>query len=210
MLGLPRDEHILALIRRYTHYCRNKKRITMEEAILYRQYHNDVSDISRLPLLLPVQSEEHYWIHYFMKQANTPVSLKCCKKSDKKLNSFQMRTKSAKEYKKVKPTPEKNGFIKHKVHLNFSLYLIGIESRIRHGCRSSTRSPTQRKLWKHHHSNWCQFEIGFCFPAIQFNRREQIKSLSPIAWPDMFVWLHKDNRKTLNFCFKSDTNLNPR
>ena len=55
MLGLPFDEQILLNDARYMHYSRNKKRITNKDDVLYRQYYNDVGEISHLHVLLPGQ-----------------------------------------------------------------------------------------------------------------------------------------------------------
>ena len=53
MLGLPFDEQILVNDARYMHYSRNKKRIIIKDDILYRQYYNDIGEISHLQVLLP-------------------------------------------------------------------------------------------------------------------------------------------------------------
>ena len=37
------------------HYSRNKKRINMKDDILYRQYYNDIGEVSHLQVLLPGQ-----------------------------------------------------------------------------------------------------------------------------------------------------------
>ena len=55
MLGLPFDEQILLNDARYMHYSRNKKRIIIKDDILYRQYYNDIGEVSHLQLLLPGQ-----------------------------------------------------------------------------------------------------------------------------------------------------------
>ena len=55
MLGLPFDEQILLNDARYMHYSRNKKRIIIKNDILYRQYYNDIGEISHLQVLLPGQ-----------------------------------------------------------------------------------------------------------------------------------------------------------
>ena len=65
MLGLPLDEQILlndALFThvnttypRYMQYSRNKKRITIKDDILCRQYYNDLGEVSHLQVLLPGQ-----------------------------------------------------------------------------------------------------------------------------------------------------------
>ena len=55
MLGLPFDEQILLKDARYMHYSRNKKRIIIKDDILYRQYYNDIGEVSHLQVLLPVQ-----------------------------------------------------------------------------------------------------------------------------------------------------------
>ena len=53
MLGLPFVEQILLNDVRYMHYSRNKKRIIIKDDILYRQYYNDIVEISHLQVLLP-------------------------------------------------------------------------------------------------------------------------------------------------------------
>ena len=55
MLGLPFDEQILLNDARYMHYSRNKKRIIVKDDILYRQYYNDIGEVSQLQVLLPGQ-----------------------------------------------------------------------------------------------------------------------------------------------------------
>ena len=55
MLGLPFDEQILLNDARYMHYSRNKKRIIIQDDILYRQYYNDIGEVSHLQVLLPGQ-----------------------------------------------------------------------------------------------------------------------------------------------------------
>ena len=55
MLGLPFDEQILLNDARYMHYSRNKKRIMIKDDILYRQYYNDIGEVSHLQVLLPGQ-----------------------------------------------------------------------------------------------------------------------------------------------------------
>ena len=55
MLGLPFDEQILLNDARYMHYSRNKKRIIIKDDILYRQYYNDIGEVSHLQVLLPGQ-----------------------------------------------------------------------------------------------------------------------------------------------------------
>ena len=55
MLGLPFDEQILSNDARYMHYSRNKKRIIIKDDILYRQYYNDIGEVSHLQVLLPGQ-----------------------------------------------------------------------------------------------------------------------------------------------------------
>ena len=55
MLGLPIDEQILLKDACYLHYSRNKKRIIIKDDILYRQYYNDIGEISHLQVLLPGQ-----------------------------------------------------------------------------------------------------------------------------------------------------------
>ena len=54
MLGLPFDEQILNDAR-YMHYSRNKKRIILKDDMLYRQYYNDIGEVSHLQVLLPGQ-----------------------------------------------------------------------------------------------------------------------------------------------------------
>ena len=55
MLGLPFDEQILLNDARYMHYSRNKKPIITKDDILYRQYYNDIGQVSHLQVLLPGQ-----------------------------------------------------------------------------------------------------------------------------------------------------------
>ena len=55
MLGLPFDEQILLNDARYMHYSRNRKRIIIKDDILYRQYYNDIGEVSHLQVLLPGQ-----------------------------------------------------------------------------------------------------------------------------------------------------------
>ena len=55
MLGLPFDEQILLNDARLMHYSRNKKRNIIKNYILYRQYYNDIGEISHLQVLLPGQ-----------------------------------------------------------------------------------------------------------------------------------------------------------
>ena len=55
MLGLPFDEQILLNDARYMHYSGNKKRIIIKDDILYRQYYNDIGQVSHLQVLLPGQ-----------------------------------------------------------------------------------------------------------------------------------------------------------
>ena len=53
--GLPFDEQIFLNDARYMHYSRNKKRIIIKDDILYRQYYNDIGEVSHLQVLLPGQ-----------------------------------------------------------------------------------------------------------------------------------------------------------
>ena len=55
MLGLPFDEQLLINDASYMHYSRNKKRIIIKDDILYRQYYNDIGEVSHLQVLLPGQ-----------------------------------------------------------------------------------------------------------------------------------------------------------
>ena len=55
MLGLPFDEQILLNDARYMHFSRNRKRIIIKDDILYRQYYNDIGEVSHLQVLLPGQ-----------------------------------------------------------------------------------------------------------------------------------------------------------
>ena len=55
MLGVPFDEQILLNDARYMHYSRKKKRIIIRDDILYRQYYNDIGEVSHLQVLLPGQ-----------------------------------------------------------------------------------------------------------------------------------------------------------
>ena len=55
MLGLPFDEQFLLNDARYMHYSRNRKRIIIKDDIFYRQYYNDIGEVSHLQVLLPGQ-----------------------------------------------------------------------------------------------------------------------------------------------------------
>ena len=55
MFGLPFNEQIILHDVRYMHYSRNKKRIIIKDDILYRQYFNEIDEISHLQVLLPRQ-----------------------------------------------------------------------------------------------------------------------------------------------------------
>ena len=55
LLGLPFDVQTLLNDARYRHYSRNKKRIIIKDDILYRQYYNDIGEVSPLEVLLPGQ-----------------------------------------------------------------------------------------------------------------------------------------------------------
>ena len=55
MLGLPFEEQILLNDARYMHCSRNKKRNIIKNDIIYRQYYNDLGEISHLQVLLPGQ-----------------------------------------------------------------------------------------------------------------------------------------------------------
>ena len=55
MLGLPFDEQILLNDARNMDYSRNKKRIIIKIDILYRQYYNDIGEVSHLQVILPGQ-----------------------------------------------------------------------------------------------------------------------------------------------------------
>ena len=55
MLGLPFDEQILINDARLIPYSRNKKRIIIKDDILYRQYYNDIGEVSHLKVFLPGQ-----------------------------------------------------------------------------------------------------------------------------------------------------------
>ena len=48
LLGLAFDEQTLAINSRYTHHCRNKKRIIFRDDILNRQNYTDFGEISDL------------------------------------------------------------------------------------------------------------------------------------------------------------------
>ena len=54
-MGLPFDEQILTNDARYMHYSRNKTSIIIKDDILYRQYYNDIGQVSHLQVLLPGQ-----------------------------------------------------------------------------------------------------------------------------------------------------------
>ena len=55
IVGLPFDEQILLNDARYIYYSRNRKRIIIKDDILYRQYYNDIGEVSHLQVLLPGQ-----------------------------------------------------------------------------------------------------------------------------------------------------------
>ena len=55
MLALQFDEQILLNDARSMHYSRNKKRIIIKDDILYRQYYNDIGEVSLLLVFLPGQ-----------------------------------------------------------------------------------------------------------------------------------------------------------
>ena len=55
MLGLPFDEQILINDARYMQFSRNKKSLIIMDDILYRQYFNDIGEVSHLQVLLPGQ-----------------------------------------------------------------------------------------------------------------------------------------------------------
>ena len=55
MLGLPFEEQILLNYARYTQYSRTRNRIIIKDDILYRQYYNDIGEVSHLQVLLPGQ-----------------------------------------------------------------------------------------------------------------------------------------------------------
>ena len=73
MLGLPFDEQNLLNDARYMHYSRNKKRIIIKDDILYRQYYNDIGEVSHLQVLFPDNYSKLYYIHYMEQLANTQV-----------------------------------------------------------------------------------------------------------------------------------------
>ena len=54
-MELPFDEQIFLNDARYMHYSRNKKRIIIKDDIHYRQYYNDIGEVSHLQVLLPGQ-----------------------------------------------------------------------------------------------------------------------------------------------------------
>ena len=58
MLGLPFGDQKLATNPRYTHFCRNKKRIINNNDVVYRQNYNNVGDFSQLQVLLTVPLKE--------------------------------------------------------------------------------------------------------------------------------------------------------
>ena len=58
MFKLTFDEKILAANARCIHYCRNKVRIIIKDDKLYRQYYNNVGDISQLQVLLTLQLKD--------------------------------------------------------------------------------------------------------------------------------------------------------
>ena len=55
MSGLPFHKQVLLNDARYMQYSRNKKRIIIKDDILYRQYYNDIGEVSHLQVLLPEQ-----------------------------------------------------------------------------------------------------------------------------------------------------------
>ena len=55
MLALPFEEQIFLNYARYMQYSRNKKRIIIKDDIFYRQYYNDIGEVSHLQVLLPAQ-----------------------------------------------------------------------------------------------------------------------------------------------------------
>ena len=73
ILGLPFDEQILLNDARYMHYSRNKKRFIIKDDILYRQYYNDIGEVSHLQVLLPDNYSKCYYNHYMEQLANTQV-----------------------------------------------------------------------------------------------------------------------------------------
>ena len=71
MLGLPFDEQILLNDAHYMHFSRNRKRIIIKVDILYRQYYNDIGEVSHLQVLLPGKLLKCYYNHYMEQLANT-------------------------------------------------------------------------------------------------------------------------------------------
>ena len=71
MLGLPFDEQILLNDARYMHYSRNKKRIIIKNDILYRQYYNDIGEISHLQVFYPDNYLKYSYNQYMEQLANT-------------------------------------------------------------------------------------------------------------------------------------------
>ena len=55
MMRLAFDEQIFLNDARYMHYSTNMKRIIIKDDILYRQYYNDLGEVSHLQVLLPGQ-----------------------------------------------------------------------------------------------------------------------------------------------------------
>ena len=51
MLGVPFEEQILLNDARYMHYSGNKKRAIIKDDIFYRQYYNDIGEVSDLQVL---------------------------------------------------------------------------------------------------------------------------------------------------------------
>ena len=64
MLGLPFDEQILLNDAYYMHYSRNKKRIIIKNDILYRQYYNDIGEVSHLQVFCPDNYSKCYYNLY--------------------------------------------------------------------------------------------------------------------------------------------------
>ena len=71
MLGLPFDEQILLNDARYMHYSRNKKRIIIKDVILYRQYYNDIGEVSHLQAFCPDNYSKCFCNHYMEQLVNT-------------------------------------------------------------------------------------------------------------------------------------------
>ena len=55
MLGLAFGDQVKISDARYMHYSQHRKPFVLKDDIHYRQYYNEVGDISHLQVILPVQ-----------------------------------------------------------------------------------------------------------------------------------------------------------